>query len=68
MRSTKSTLKKSQAMPNIVKGLMSQFTTVVTTRPFLRSPTRLMAAKSICSIIGKIMSQISTAIGMEICA
>ena len=64
----KMTLKNSQAMPNIVNGLISQLTTVVTMSPFLRAPTRLSDAKSICSIMGKIISQISTATGIDICA
>ena len=48
----KTTLKKNYAIANIVNGLMSQFVTVVTTRPCFFSPTRLSEAKSICSIIG----------------
>ncbi len=48
----KTTKKKKYAMPYIVNGLMSQFDTVVTMIPRLFCLTRLIDAKSICSIIG----------------
>src|SRR5690554_7124753 len=59
------TIRKNQAMANMVKGLISQLTVVVMARPLgsLRTPT--MALKSIWAIIGKIIAQIRMAMGMD---
>jgi hypothetical protein len=53
---------------NIVNGFTSQFTTRVTVSPFgwRRTPSTLR--KSIWSIIGKIIAQMSTATGRFTCA
>ena len=50
--SANSTLKNSQPSAAMVNGLISQFTTRVSSRPLGLSPTRFMAAKSIWIIIG----------------
>src|SRR5690606_2488040 len=65
MNGSNTTIRKNQAMANMVKGLISQLTMVVMARPLgsLRTPT--MALKSICAIIGKIMAQIRMAVGIE---
>src|SRR5690554_5344767 len=65
---SKTTMKKNQAIANIVKGLISQFTVVVITSPLGCFPTLLIELKSICNIIGKIIAQISTATGIDTCA
>ena len=59
------TKKKSQAIPNMVKGLISQLVTQVTYSPRGFLPTFLMLAKSTFIIMGKIISQIRTAMGIE---
>src|SRR5690554_7815668 len=58
-------IKQHQAMANMVKGLISQFTMVVMASPFgsLRTPT--IALKSICAITGEIIAQIRMAMGMD---
>ena len=52
-------------MPNIVNGFISQFVTDVITMPLGRLPTFLMLLKSTLSIMGKIISQMSKATGIE---
>jgi hypothetical protein len=64
----KITCRKSQAKKNIVNGLMSQFTTRVMVSPFGWRRTPRMLAKSICTIMGKIISQMRIATGTETCA
>src|SRR5690554_1366189 len=68
MNGSNTTIRKNQAMANMVKGLISQFTVVVMASPLgsLRTPT--MALKSIWAIIGKIIAQIRIAMGMDTCA
>jgi hypothetical protein len=68
MSGAKSTCRKSHAKKNMVNGLMSQFVTtvIVSPRGCLRTSRRLR--KSIWSIMGKIMAQISTATGRFTCA
>ena len=58
--------KNSQAMNAIENGFTSQLTKSVTNRPRGRLPTCRMEAKSTFIIIGTIISQIRTAIGMLI--
>ena len=58
--------KNSHAIAAIENGFTSQFTNSVTKRPRGRRPTSRMAPKSTFIIIGVIISQISTAIGMLI--
>src|SRR5690554_8229256 len=60
-RSTNKILKNNQPKAAMVKGLISQLTTKVNSKPLGRRPTSLTAEKSICTIIGKIIIQISTA-------
>ncbi len=52
-------------MANMVKGLISQFTTVVMANPLGSFLTSRIAPKSIWAIIGKIMAQIRMAMGIE---
>jgi hypothetical protein len=58
--------KKTQAMSAIENGLTSQLTKSVTNSPRGRRPTSRIAPKSTFIIIGVIISQMSTAIGMLI--
>ena len=60
------TRKKTHAMSAIENGLTSQFTNSVTSRPRGRRPTLRIAPKSTFIIIGVIISQMRTAIGMLI--
>src|SRR5690554_4093177 len=65
IQGSNTTIRKNQAMANIVKGLISQFTMVVMASPFGSFLTPTIAPKSICAIIGKIIAQIRIAIGMD---
>ena len=56
-------LKKSHPRKAMLKGLTSQLTKRVTKSPLGRRPIRAIEVKSILSIIGTIMSQMSTAMG-----
>lgn len=58
--------KKAHANSAIEKGLTTQLTKSVTTRPVGRRPTFFTAEKSTFIIIGVIISQMSTAMGMLI--
>jgi len=58
--------KNSHAIRAIENGFTSQFTNSVTSRPRGLWPTFRMAAKSTFIIMGTIISQMSTAIGMLI--
>src|SRR5690554_4906427 len=61
-------VKNSQAIANIVNGLISQLTLVVIIKPLGWRRTFNTALKSTCTIIGKIIAQISTATGIDTCA
>src|SRR5690554_7085965 len=65
IQGSNTTIRKNQAMANMVKGLISQFTTVVMASPFGSFRTPTTALKSICAIIGKIIAQIRMAMGMD---
>ncbi len=60
--------KNSTASAAIVKGLMSQLTTSVNARPRGLRPTARTDAKSICTIIGTIITQMNTATTRLTCA
>src|SRR5690554_2626310 len=61
-------VKNSQAIANMLKGLTSQLTLVVIIKPLGWRRTFNTAPKSTCTIIGKIIAQISTATGIDTCA
>src|SRR5690554_6109082 len=65
MKGSNTTIKKNQAMANMVKGLISQLTVVVMANPFGSFLTPTMALKSIWAIIGKIIAQIRMAMGID---
>jgi hypothetical protein len=65
MNAENTTSRKNQAIANIVNGLISQFTTVVTTSPRGSRRTPTIDPKSIWTIIGKIIAQMRIATGTD---